>query len=500
VNQRAVADVGRGLERAGLELEVKTKSAQRLKWAKKNPHRKFFKQIVIANRNGRPQAVLVRQRNPYYKPPADPNAEQAFPVGGEQPQVDTSVQDVSTPPLPDPKSPVGGVLNMKGVFKPPPRVNPAKLLEPATRLLQKQRNDADAARQKASADLEAFYDYLNRTQQATQGGLATALGGIAQDAAKTREESLGRVMDSVSRAVAAAGGNSDLMQEAGTTAQVESESLQQQGQNAANTASQAIQAGLNVRAADQARVDKALATGLPLQLAAAYNKRLGELNDQEMEMANRLAQLRFQDVQSLRQFASDQAAQQIAARTAAAELGGEDADRRLKAWIEAEKQRTQRQIASLNARAQLAVEQGRRTQADKDRWIRQQTERLNRQSREKIAAAKIRARQLEAQQNGVVADIDELAAKFSSELSPLGITAERYADDQFKAATKFVKAATTRFGRGVVSWNQIRNIIDTYFPDIPPERVDQLRPYLGLPPASTARWGAPRPAGSRLRS
>lgn len=468
--------------------DVRRKRSLRMQWAKRNADRQFFQQLVPSGRNpdGTVAFVLKKQKNPFYKagaaaPAAPASGEEAFPVGDDQAGVDTSLPDVSAAPAANPAiGPTFKGLDLKGVFKAPPRINPSKLLEPATRLLERQRQDADAARAKAATDLQAFYDYLNKTQQATQGGLATSLGGIAADAAKTREESLGRVTDAVTRAVSAAGGNADLLQEAGTTASTDAGALQQQGQDAANTEQQAVQAGLNVRAADQNRVDKALASGMPLTLARAYNQRLRELGDQELGLAGKLADLRFQDAQSLRQFASDQAAQKIAARTSEIELGGKEADRQLKAWIEGEKQRTARLVAGLNNKAKVAIANGKLKQADKDRWIRQQTARLNRQSKEKIAAAQIQAKGASGADDAMT-DIDSLAADISSNLSPFGRTSSQQMEDQRRAAVQFVKAAKTRFGGSGATWSNLLNVIDTYFPEFSQNtaEVQKLRAYWG---------------------
>lgn len=467
----------------------------RLLWAKRNPDRPTLKMTDL---DGNTRTI----QNPYYTKPAAgqqptrpaAGGRQAGPPGGTtSPPAATSGQsDLSLPDYDDggvlaalgsSQSGFGGGPDLSGVFKAPAALNVSQLMSPAVRLLDRQRGDAQAARDKASEDLKAFNDYLARSQSATQQGLGHQLSSIAGDARSNRMASLANVSRLTQGAVAAAGGNADLLNAGGMTAATQGASFLQNAQNAANENVANTQATLATRQADQNRVSNALSAGLPIELARSYNESMSGIRDRESELIDRATELQAEDVLSQREYASNQAAQSIAAWTAQQEYAGEEKDRAIKVLTARESERTKRLIASINNRVKREIEQGKLDARDADRRSRELVSKLNRESRENIEAYKqeaIAARS--GPQANINQELDKLAA--SEALDPADLIAygsQRGTDLQRKAALRFVNRARNQYGRGAVPWPVMNALVETHFPGVSedPQLGQQLKAIWG---------------------
>lgn len=449
----------------------------RLLWAKKNPDRPT---IIVNGLDGLPRKI----KNPYYTgahtpAPAAPAAPAANPAATVEPaapatpSVDTTLPDYDdsgfSSALGSSQSDFGGGPDLSGVFKPPAALNVNQLMGPAVRLLGRQKADAAAARDKASLDLNAFNDYLARSQASTQQGLGHQLTNIAGEVAANRTASLGNVAKLTQGAVAAAGGNTDLLKAGGMTSALQGQSLLQDGQTNANEALAATQTGLATRQADQNRTSNALAAGLPLELARQYNAAQSELGGRESDLIDKSADLRASDVESQRKYASDQAAQSIAAWTAQQEYGAKDKDRAVKVLTARESERTKRLIASINNKVKQEIEAGKLNSRDADRRARTLEGKLNRASREDIEAYRQEAMNIRSGPGGadLSVDLDKLAESHS--LDPADMLAygsARGMDMQRNAAIKFVNSARNRYGRGAVPWSQMNALLETHFPSV----------------------------------
>lgn len=466
----------------------------RLLWAKRNPDRPQIKLTAL-------DGTLRTVKNPYYKKPASAPATPTPGGGGgtgtPAPQVTAPVANSGQSDLSLPDYDDGGVLaalgssvsdfgggpDLSGVFKPPSALNVNQLMAPAVRLLDRQKADAQAARDKASEDLKAFQDYLARSQSATQQGLGQQLTNIAGDAIANRAASLNNISLLTRGAVAAAGGNTDLLNAGGMTSQLQSESLLQGAQTAANEGVANTQATLAARQADQNNVSTALAAGLPLELARQYNAANAEIQGRESELIDRTTELQAEDVMSQREYASDQTAQAIAAWTAEQEYAGKAQDRVIKVLTAKEAERTKRMIASINNRVKREIEQGKLNARDADRRSRELVAKLGRESRENIEAYRQEAINLRSGPGANInQELDNLAAKEAPQGTDLlGFAPQQRIDMQRKAAVRFVNRARNQYGRGAVGWPVINALIETHFPAVSedPELGKQLKAIWG---------------------
>lgn len=474
--------------------ELRRDRVNRLAWGKKNTDRPS---LLMKWPNG----TMKRIANPYYvKPAVTPEESRTQAQGPQGSRIDTeNAMAYTNPPpstsgssdlaLPDyDTSTMSSLLgsgsqtspNLKGLFKPPAALNTSQLMAPAVRLLDQQKADAQAARDKAAEDLRAFNDYLARSQSATQQGLGQQLTNIAGDAIANRASSLANVSRLTQGAVAAAGGNVDLLNAGGMTAALQGESFLQNAQNAANEQVANTQATLATRQADQNRVSNALAAGLPLELARQYNEAQSGIRDRESGLVDKAADLRTQDILSQRDYASNQAAQAIAAWTAEQEYAGKQQDRAIKVLTESERERTKRLIATINNKVKREIEQGKLDARGAEARSRELISKLNRESRENIAIYKEEAK---GSAGNVTSDLDKLASDEAPQSSDLlGFSSGQKQDTVRQAAIRFVNRAINQYGRAAVPWSTMNHLIETHFPTVSedPQLGKQLK----------ALWGA----------
>lgn len=472
--------------------ELRRDRVNRLAWGKKNTDRE---QLLMKW----PDGSLKRVANPYYAKPAAPAVQPPKPTPAtpaapaepsETPAPSASIagSDIALPDydssslqsiLGSSTSDLAAGPDLSGVFKPPSPLNVSQLMAPATRLLDRQRADAQAARDKAAQDLQAFNDYLARSQSATQQGLGQQLNSIAGDAIANRASSLANVARLTQGAVAAAGGNADLLNAGGMTAALQGESFLQNAQNAANEQVANTQATLATRQADQNRVSNALAAGLPLELARQFNAAQKDINTNEGELTSQAADLRAKDVLSQRDYASNQGAQAVAAWTAQQEFAGKNQDRAIKVLTEQEKERTKRMIATINNKVKREIEQGKLDARGVENRTRQLIAKLNRESQENIA---IYNKEASGASGKINQDLDDLAAQVAPQPSDLaGYSSGQKQDMARQAAVQFVNRAVNQYGRAAVPWSTMNHLIETHFPLVSedPQLGKQLKAIWG---------------------
>jgi hypothetical protein len=481
---------------------IRKDQANRLAWGKKNTDREH---LLMKMADG----TLRRVTNPYYVKPAAPTTPgpaktpAAPPSGGPvdaepyrpfpaTPPASSGTSDIALPDydtsgiasaLGSSTSDSLSGIDLSSIFKPPAALNVSQLMAPTTRLLDQQRADIQAARDKASDDLKAFNDYLARSQSATQQGLGQQLTSIAGDAIANRASSLANVARLTQGAVAAAGGNADLLNAGGMTAALQGQSFLQNAQDAANEQVANTQATLAARQADQNRVSNALSAGLPLELARQYNASMGDLRDRELAVTDKASQLRAQDILSQRDYASNQAAQAIAAWTAQAEYAGKNKDRAVKVLTEQERERTKRMVATINNQVRREIEQGKITQRQAEARQRALISKLDRESRENIATY---TQEAIAQRSGVKAKINQKLDNLAAGEAPqstdmIGFDSQQKLDMVRKAAIRFVNRARNQYGRGAVPWSVINSLLETHFPTVSedPQLGKQLKAIWG---------------------